>query len=146
MKWKQKKGDHATFENLIKAFEQIGYKQYADSVRRICRESGGGGGAQSSSSAASSANSSSDEPPKLAKAFKLLLPLSNHWRNIGILLELEDGSLSRIEDQCRGVPDNCLREMLSLWLKQVNPRPTKTALADAVDTYNPALAEKIAAL
>ena len=47
MRWKQNKGSEATFENLIKAFEGIGYKQYADTVRRICRESpsGGGGGA-----------------------------------------------------------------------------------------------------
>lgn len=49
MKQKQKKGNQATFENLIKAFESIGYKQYANNVRRICKEtapSGGGGGAQ----------------------------------------------------------------------------------------------------
>lgn len=48
MKWKQKKGDQATFENLIKAFEGIGYKQYADIAWRICEEamlSGDKGGA-----------------------------------------------------------------------------------------------------
>ena len=46
MKWKQKKGNQATFENLIEAFEGIGYKMYADTVRRICTSSEGGGGAQ----------------------------------------------------------------------------------------------------
>lgn len=141
MKWKQKKGDQATFENLIKAFESIGYKQYADNVRRICKEtpssggSGGGGGA---------APASSDEPPKLAKAFRLLMPLSEHWKNIGVLLELKDGDLGKIGNKCRDVPDDCLREMISLWLKQVNPRPTKSALVEAVEAYDPSLAVKIA--
>ena len=146
MKWKQRKGDQATGENLARAFESIGYKQYADNVRRICKETGGGGGGGSSATSASATNSSSDEPPKLSKLLKLLMPVSTHWRNIGVLLELEDSSLGAIETSNRGVPDNCLREMLNKWLSQTNPRPTKTALVEAVETYNPALAQKIAAL
>ena len=145
MKWKQKKGDQATGENLARAFECIGYKPYADNVRRICKETGGGGGG-SSATPASAANSSSDKPPKLSKLLKLLMPLSTHWRNIGVLLELEDANLGAIEDSHKGVPDNCLREMLNQWLRQSNPRPTKTALVEAVETYNPVLAQKIAAL
>ena len=73
--------------------------------------------------AASSESSKSDEPPKLAKAFKLLKPISQHWNNIGVLLELKNGDLGNIGTQYRGVPDDCLREMLSLWLRQVDPRP-----------------------
>ena len=44
--WKQNKGNQATFENLIKAFEKKGYKLYADHVRKLCEEttSGGDGG------------------------------------------------------------------------------------------------------
>ena len=143
MKWKQKKGNQATGENLAKAFEKKGYQQYADDVRRICGESGGGGGAPVGASAA---NTSSDNPPDLPTMWEMLKPVSNNWRNIGIMLSLDNGNLGVIEDQCRGVPANCLREMLSEWLNQTDPRPTKSALVRAVKTFNPALAEKISAL
>ena len=113
-------------------------------LQRICKESGGGGGG--ASGPAKAAGSSSDSPPKLAKMLKLLLPLSTHWKIIGILLELENANLSRIESEYRGVPDDCLREMLSMWLRQVDPPPTRSALVDAVETYDPTLAQKISAL
>lgn len=40
MLWKQKKDSQATGENLARAFEVVGYQQYAKNVRRICEESG----------------------------------------------------------------------------------------------------------
>ena len=85
----------------------------------------------------------SNKPPTLNQAFRMLMPLSSHWRNIGLLLELDNESLRRIDSECRGVPDDCLREMLSLWLKQIDPRPNKKAFAEAVKVYNPALAQEI---
>ena len=84
-----------------------------------------------------------NNPPKLNWAFRILLPLSSNWRNIGLLLELDDGFLRGIDSECRGVPDNCLREMLSLWLKQTDPTPTTELLAKAVEVYNPAVARMI---
>ena len=63
--------------------------------------------------------------------------------NIGVLLSLDHGRLTAIEARCRGDPDNCLREMLNEWLQQVNPRPTNSALVDAVREYNPSLAETL---
>ena len=85
----------------------------------------------------------SNEPPKFSQVFKILLPKSERWRNIGALLELDNGSLGKICTECRGVPDDCLREMLCLWLKQVRPPPTRKALAEAVEVYDPGLAEQI---
>ncbi len=85
----------------------------------------------------------SNEPPALRQAFKILMCISDRWRNIGILLKLDNGILGKIDTDCRGVPDNCLREMLDLWLRQVNPQPTRKALAEAVEVYDPKLAEKI---
>ena len=38
--WQQKKGNAATYASLIQAFEAAGYKGYADSVEKICTESG----------------------------------------------------------------------------------------------------------
>ena len=66
--------------------------------------------------------------------------------NIGTMLSLKHGRLTAIETRCRGDPDNSLREMLNEWLQQIDPRPTKSALIDAVEMYNPSLAEKISAL
>lgn len=85
----------------------------------------------------------STEPPTLSQAFRKLISLSDRWQNIGLLLGLDDDSLRRIDAEHRGVPDNCLREMLSLWLKQVDPPPTRKALTEAVEVYDPALAQKI---
>ena len=85
----------------------------------------------------------SNEPPTLSQTFKILVHKSDRWRNIGLLLDLDDGILGKIDAEYRGIPDNCLREMLSLWLKQVNPQPTRNALAEAVKVYDPKLAEQI---
>ena len=62
------------------------------------------------------------------------------------MLKLPNSKLGVIESTCRGIPDDCLREMIDQWLVQVDPQPTKTALVKAVKHYNPALAQKIAAL
>ena len=88
----------------------------------------------------------SDNPPTLPTLLRILLPASSQWMNIGVMLSLRHECLTAIEARCRGVPDNCLREMLNDWLQQTDPRPTKSALADAIELYNPSLAEKISAL
>ena len=43
-KWKQKKGNEATYINLIEVFECAGNRQYADYVRRVAREKTGAQG------------------------------------------------------------------------------------------------------
>ena len=68
---------------------------------------------------------------------------SDRWRNIGLLLGLDNEILRKIETEYRGIPDDCLREMLCLWLKQVNPQPSRKALAEAVEAYDPTLAKQI---
>jgi len=39
--------------------------------------------------------------------------------------------------------DDCLRDMLSMWLKQIDPYPTWQSLADAVQIINPSVAQQI---
>ena len=104
---------------------------------------GGGGSAHGSSRAASAANTMSDNPPTLPMMMRILLPVSSQWMNVGVMLPLNHGRLTAIETRCRGIPNDCLREMLSEWLQQINPRPTKSALVDAVKECNPSLAETI---
>lgn len=54
------------------------------------------------------------------------------WRDIGIELGLNIGMLQCIEQHCRGDPKACLCELLILWLKSTDPRPSCAALADAL--------------
>ena len=50
--------------------------------------------------------------------------------------------LDKIQSDEEGVED-CLREMLSQWLNQVDPPPTWKDLADAVDAVDPKKAKEI---
>ena len=79
---------------------------------------------------------------KLRDAFKKLLPLAADWNNIGVLLGIKDNILREIRQNEKQGYD-CLREMLSEWLKIDNPPPTWNSLADAVKLFNSAIAQEI---
>ena len=71
--------------------------------------------------------------PELKDLIKeLLTKASDKWENIGILLGIEPGRLDTIK-VAENVPQNCLREMLKIWLKRVSPPPLWSAIADAID-------------
>ena len=80
--------------------------------------------------------------PQLAKAFKLLIPIAKEWQNMGILLELNDQDLKSIVADGDG-DINHLREMLRLWLSQVDPPPSWEALHEAVKQFDSQIATKI---
>ena len=80
--------------------------------------------------------------PKLKDTLKELLPLAMDWKTIGTLLEIKKSILDKIRADEDGVRD-CLQEMLSEWLKQVDPPPTWAALADAVETVDELKAQEI---
>jgi ankyrin repeat protein len=62
--------------------------------------------------------------------------LAAEWHSIGALLNLPDVQLRAIrKDNPKAV--NCMREMLDLWLKQIDPRPSWMQLVDAVDILEP---------
>ena len=75
-------------------------------------------------------------------AFRQLLPLAAHWRNIGALLGVSNDIL-RVIRQNERESDDCLREMLSVWLKNTNPLPTWEILAGAVEHYDPSKAQEM---
>ena len=82
-------------------------------------------------------------PPKLPSALKLVFPLASKWHNLGVFLGLDEGRLNTIRHNCKNEAEDCLREVLSAWIKQVDPPPSWSALAVAVETFNPSIAEKI---
>lgn len=55
------------------------------------------------------------------------------WRFIGIELGIVAGTLEAIEVNCRKVED-CLCEMITIWLRCVNPRPTRSAMKAALQS------------
>ena len=63
---------------------------------------------------------------------KVLRPLATQWKTIGIFLGLQQHVLERIRCDEIGINDR-LHEMLSEWLKQVNPPPTWEDLANAIE-------------
>ena len=74
---------------------------------------------------------------------KFLLSEAKHWHNIGILLAVPESTLEQIETDYPGDCQQCVREMIKSWLKQVDPPPSWKDLAQAVSTVNPNLAKKI---
>lgn len=97
---------------------------------------------QSTPSSSPSPQSPHLDPSQLREVFQLTLPLASSWHNIGLLLHVSGGELTSIEKECAECCD-CLRKMLFTWLKQVTPRPTWKALAEAVEPFHPSLAQSI---
>ena len=70
------------------------------------------------------------------------------WHLLGGSLRLKESVLAAIRAEFRDIPDNCLREMLSYWLKQVTPRPCWSAIVAALRmpiVYEPQLAQTLKA-
>ena len=82
-------------------------------------------------------------PLTVHTAFRQLLSLASKWQNIGTLLELDTGALNTIEYNERGKAIDCLRKMLSMWMKQTDPPPSWLSLANAVEPFDPSKAQQI---
>ena len=80
--------------------------------------------------------------PCIKSAFRLLLPVASQWQNMGTLLDIPDGQLAAIKSNEQRV-ESCLREMLNTWLKQTDPPPTWSDLVNAVEPFDPSVAEKV---
>ena len=65
---------------------------------------------------------------------ELCTKVSHQWQNIGIILKIDAGKLDDIKTSEKNISQSCLREMLTVWTKQVNPPPSWSAIADAIDS------------
>ena len=68
--------------------------------------------------------------------------VANKWEDIGILLDIEDGKLAMVKADNPVNSGNCLREMLRIWLKKVDPQPA--SWKDLVDALTDLGEEKLA--
>ena len=82
------------------------------------------------------------DKPEMKDAFRELLPVATHWRNIGILLGIKDHILEAINHDNQAADDG-LREMLTKWLNSAGPPPSWSKLADAVEPFDEAKAQEI---
>ena len=71
--------------------------------------------------------------PKITTLLKeLSSKVSAEWEDIGLFLEIEEGRLSAIKSDHKQ-SRKCFQEMLKLWLKQVDPCPTWSAIIEAIE-------------
>ena len=88
---------------------------------------------------------SNDNKPKLKDLLsELLTKVASKWMNIGIMLDIEQGKLSTVKADHGSDSESCLREMLQIWLSQVEPSPTWSTMAKAIKSIgNPELARDL---
>ena len=58
--------------------------------------------------------------------------VASKWEDIGIQLNIEDGQLAKVKADCSD-SGSCLREMLRIWLKRVDPKPSWRELIEALN-------------
>ncbi len=56
---------------------------------------------------------------------------------------MDEGTLASIRADNNDSVEDCLRETIIKWLKQISPPPTWNILTDAVEVINPNKAEEI---
>ena len=73
------------------------------------------------------------KPPSLRELMRALRSKAAFWEDIGVELQIDDGDLAQIRLDNAMDSRGCLREMLRKWLARVNPRPTWTAIVEALE-------------
>ena len=72
------------------------------------------------------------DKPGLSTFLRELIKVDSKWENIGILLEIEPHRLESIKIAEHHNTQNCLREMLKIWLKRISLPPSWSAITDAL--------------
>ena len=55
------------------------------------------------------------------------------WEDIGMMLNLNQGSLNTIKGDFPNQSKKCFREMIKLWFKQIDPRPSWSAITKPLE-------------
>ena len=82
--------------------------------------------------------------PSLKDLLKELKQVASKWENTGVMLGIEIGILNNIKaDNSRSCED-CLREMLKVWLKEIDPPPSWPGIVEALEEVGePKLAREL---
>lgn len=79
----------------------------------------------------------------LQSSLRRLTPLASEWKTIGCNLNISDGKLNAIAKNENNRVEDCLREMLSAWLKTIAPPPSWETLSRAVEGIDPSKAAEL---
>ena len=72
-------------------------------------------------------------PANLPKVRNLIWDASPKWYDLGLELGVREVTLRIIKKSCDGEVGSCFTEMLSTWLKMVDPRPSWEGLIEALE-------------
>ena len=73
------------------------------------------------------------EPSFISLLRELSDAVSSDWEDIGLLLKLTRGSLRVIKVDFPNDAKKCFREMIKLWLDQIDPPPSWAAIIEAIN-------------
>lgn len=68
----------------------------------------------------------------MSEVYDLVYPVRTKWNSFGLQLKMNYDDLTAIKKECREDPEECLKELLSRWLKRADPKPTWKALVKAL--------------
>lgn len=69
----------------------------------------------------------------LQDLLKELCSTASQWENIGIYLGMDSSNLDIIKATEKSNSLNCLREMLKVWIRRIDPPPSWSAIAEAIE-------------
>ena len=72
-------------------------------------------------------------PNNAKEVLNLMWDYRSRWRFIGIELGIDVSTLDAIDRDFRKA-DDCLTELITKWLRCTNPKPTRNAIAKALES------------
>ena len=72
-------------------------------------------------------------PNNAKEVLNLMWDYRSRWRFIGIELGIDVSTLDTIDKDYRKA-DDCLTELITTWLRRTNPKPTRSAIAKALES------------
>ena len=76
-----------------------------------------------------------DSTPELKLLLReLYTTVADKWEDIGIMLDIDEAELATLKKLHPTTPQSSLREMLKIWLKQICPPPSWSAIVEALES------------
>ena len=75
---------------------------------------------------------------------RALSPVQDQWKNLGALLGCDEGTLNSVEAKGRDCTLSCLRELIYVFLKNIDPPLSWKLVIEAVKVFYPSQAQIIA--
>ena len=69
----------------------------------------------------------------IREVLDLTFPYRANWRQIGIQLDIDVGTMDAIEAN-RKIVEDCLTDLISIWLRNTQLKPTRDALSKALQS------------